>query len=205
MSAPSREYEPILGFWFGPAPGDPAAIALKQPLWWRSDPALDDELRERFLDAWTAAARGDLDAWESEPRGALALVILLDQLSRNLRRGRPEAFAQDERARAIALAVLDRGEDRELFPPERQFLYLPFEHSENLDDQRRSVELFTRLVTDAGPDWRALTEDALHWARVHLDIIQRFGRFPHRNHVLGRPPTAEEERWLRDGGPSFGQ
>jgi uncharacterized protein (DUF924 family) len=205
MSTQRREYEPILAFWFGPAPGDPAAIAREQPRWWRSDPAFDGELRDRFLDLWTAAASGGLDAWTSEPRGALALVILLDQLSRNLERGRARAFAQDRRAREVALQAIAAGDDRALLPPERQFLYLPFEHSEDLADQRRSVELFTRLVEDAGPEWRALTEDALHWARVHLEIVERFGRFPHRNHVLGRSSTADEERWLREGGPSFGQ
>jgi len=205
MSPTRRDYEPILRFWFGADPGDPASIALQQPLWWRSDPAFDSTLRDLFLDSYQAAARGDLDGWTGEPRGALALVILLDQLSRNLHRGSAEAFTHDARALAAAVAAIDAGHDRMLHPPERQFLYMPFEHAEDLALQHRSVALFSALVEDAGPAWRKLTEDALHWARLHLEIVERFGRFPHRNRLLGRRSTAEEERYLAEGGPSFGQ
>ena len=201
----SRDYESILEYWLGPAPGDPAAVAAKQPLWFASDPKVDDEIRARFLDTWQAAARGELDSWAQEPRGALALVLLLDQISRNLHRGGPEAFAQDERALAVAIATTESGADRSLRPVERYFLYMPFEHAEDLELQRRSVALFSNLVEEAGPQWRALMEDALQWARRHLDIVARFGRFPHRNRVLGRPSTPEEQRYLEEGGLSFGQ
>jgi uncharacterized protein (DUF924 family) len=200
-----RDYESILEYWLGHDPDDPAAVAVKQPLWFASDPTTDDAIRERFLERWNQAVRGDLDAWAAEPRGALALVILLDQFSRNLHRGSPQAFAEDERALAVARHQVESGADRSLRPVERYFLYLPYEHAEDLELQRRAVALFERLLQESGPDWRALMEDALHWARLHLDIIARFGRFPHRNRVLGRPSTPAERQYLEEGGLSFGQ
>ena len=205
MRPTSRDHEPILRFWFGEDAGDPEAIAGRKPLWFGSDPTVDAAIRERFYDTWSAAARGALDSWASEPRGALALVIVLDQLSRNLHRGAAAAFAQDARALAQALAVIDAGEDRGLDPPERSFLYLPLEHAEDRELQRRSVALFAALVEDAGPRWREFTEDALRWARLHQQIVERFGRFPHRNRLLDRRATADEERYLDEGGHSFGQ
>jgi uncharacterized protein (DUF924 family) len=204
MSPESRDWDSILGFWFGPDPGDPGAVKEKQPLWFTADSAVDAEIRRRFHNDWTLATRGELD-WAGEPRGALALVILLDQFSRNLERGKAAAFAHDARALAGTVAAIEAGFDRRLQPSERSFLYLPFEHAEDLSLQQRGVDLFTSLVADGGPDWRWLTEDALHWARRHLEIIERFGRFPHRNVVLGRSPTAAEERYLAEGGLHFGQ
>ena len=205
MSPTSLDWEPILRFWFGSDPADPVAVQAKHPLWFTADPALAAEIRRLFGDAWTAAARGGLDDWTAEPRGALALVILLDQFSRNLERGRPLAFANDARSLATAIALLDRGDDRRLLPAERSCIYLPFEHAEDLALQRRSVELFSGLVEDAGPTWTWLTDDALRWARMHYEIVERFGRFPHRNHVLGRVSTPEEARYLAEGGLKFGQ
>lgn len=205
MSPTSLEWEPILRFWFGSEPADPIAVKEKQPLWFTADAATDAEIRRRFAGAWSAAARGELDDWTVEPSGALAVVLLLDQFSRNLERGKAAAFAHDDRARAIATALIDAGRDRELHPPERSFLYLPFEHAEDLGVQRRGVELFSALVAQAGPRWTWLTEDALHWARLHFEIIERFGRFPHRNRVLGRPSTVDEDRYLAEGGLHFGQ
>jgi uncharacterized protein (DUF924 family) len=105
----------------------------------------------------------------------------------------------------VATAVIDAGLDRRLLPVERSFLYLPFEHAEDRASQRRSVELFEGLVRDGGPEWSWLTEDVLHWARLHQEIVERFGRFPHRNRVLGRPTTTDEERYLAEGGLHFGQ
>jgi uncharacterized protein (DUF924 family) len=204
MSPQSRPWDSILGFWFGPDPGDPVAVKNQQPLWFTADSVVDADIRRRFSKEWMAAARGEL-GWDGEPRGALALVILLDQFSRNLERGKAAAFAHDGPALAITEASIGAGFDRRLHPAERSFLYLPFEHSEDLSDQQRGVELLTALVADAGPEWTWLTEDALRWARVHREIIERFGRFPHRNHVLGRPSTAAEERFLAEGGQRFGQ
>jgi uncharacterized protein (DUF924 family) len=205
MSPSHDAWEPVLDFWFGADASDPAAVKTKQPLWFKADPAADDEIRRRFHDDWARAARGELEAWTAEPRGALATVILLDQFSRNLERGKAAAFAHDAHALAVATAVIDAGLDRRLLPVERSFLYLPFEHAEDRASQRRSVELFEGLVRDGGPEWSWLTEDVLHWARLHQEIVERFGRFPHRNRVLGRPTTTDEERYLAEGGLHFGQ
>ena len=205
MSPSNDAWERILTFWFGTDPGDPIAIKAKQPLWFAADPAIDAEIRRLFLEDWSRAARGEFAAWTSEPAGALAVVILLDQFSRNLERGKAEAFAHDDQALAVALAAIDSGLDRRLVPAQRSFLYFPFEHAEDLALQRRGVEHFAALVEDAGPEWTWLTEDTLHWARVHCEIVERFGRFPHRNRVLGRTTTADETRFLAEGGHSFGQ
>jgi uncharacterized protein (DUF924 family) len=205
MTVKSVDRDSILRWWLGDDAGDPALVKLKQPLWFAAEEPVDAEIRRRFGNAWSRAVRGELDDWSAEPRGALALVILLDQFSRNLERGRAAAFAQDERALEISIAAIDAGDDRRLHPPERSFLYLPFEHVEDAAIQRRGVELYSGLVSDAGPEWSWLTEDSLHWARLHLELIERFGRFPHRNHVLGRAPTEAEERYLAEGGLHFGQ
>jgi uncharacterized protein (DUF924 family) len=205
MTSTRFDWEPILRFWFGPDPADPAAVREKQPLWFTASDATDQEIRRLFYQPWRSAARGELDGWRDGPRGGLALVILLDQFSRNLGRGSAEAFAHDVRALAIANALIESGRDRTLTPAERSFLYLPFEHSEDIEVQRRGLEHFEALVAEGGPDWAWLTEDALHWARMHLEIIERFGRFPHRNQVLGRQPTEAEERYLAEGGLHFGQ
>jgi uncharacterized protein (DUF924 family) len=204
MSPESRDWDAILRFWFGPDPGDPIAVKEKQPLWFTVDSAVDAEIHRRFHGVWIAATRGELD-WGGQPRSALALVILLDQFSRNLERGKAAAFAHDAWALAAAVAAIEAGFDRPLCPAERSFLYVPFEHAEDLSLQRRGVDLFTVLVAEGGPEWAWLTEDALHWARMHLEIIERFGRFPHRNLVLGRPSTLAEERYLAEGGLHFGQ
>ncbi|HEX2463474.1 MAG TPA: DUF924 family protein [Thermoanaerobaculia bacterium] len=204
MSPTSSDRDSILEFWFGADPADPDAVRAKQPLWFTIDSAVDDEIRRRFGDAWAAATRGELD-WAKEARGALAIVILLDQFSRNLQRGKAAAFAHDGRALATATAAIEAGCDQNLLPPERSFLYLPFEHAEAIALQHRSVALFSTLAREGGPDWTWLTEDTLKWARLHLEIIERFGRFPHRNLVLGRAPTAAEERYLAEGGARFGQ
>jgi uncharacterized protein (DUF924 family) len=204
MSPEIRDWDSILRFWFGADPGDPVAVREKQPVWFKADPAVDAEMRRRFQGVWTAATRGELD-WAGEPRGALALVLLLDQFSRNLERGTAAAFAHDGPALAGATAAIEAGFDRRLHPAERSFLYLPFEHAEDPSLQRRGVQLFTALVVEGGPEWTWLTEEALRWARMHLEIIDRFGRFPHRNRVLGRASTAAEERYLAEGGLHFGQ
>lgn len=173
----------LLSFWFAPGMSE---------RWFAKDPAFDAELGRRFGTLAAAAARGELDRWADTARGALALVLLLDQLPRNLHRGKPAAFSQDARARAVAGAALAAGFDAELTPPERQFLYLPFEHSEDPADQDRAVELFQALGDP----------EQLHWALRHQEVIRRFGRFPHRNAILGRPSTPEEEAFL--AGPDSG-
>ncbi|HET7888729.1 MAG TPA: DUF924 family protein [Bradyrhizobium sp.] len=158
--------------------------------WYTRDDAFDASLRERFLDLWQEAVAGRLSSWEDSDDGTLALVIVLDQFPRNMFRGTAQAFASDGRAREVAARALGRGVDQRVQPPMRQFLYLPFMHSEELADQIRCVILF-----QAGDD-----RENLRYAEEHADIIRRFGRFPHRNGALGRLTTPDEQAFLDAGG-----
>jgi uncharacterized protein (DUF924 family) len=158
--------------------------------WFKKDAGFDDEIRSRFLETHEAAAAGRLADWEKTADGALALIILLDQFPRNMFRGEPRAFAGDPLARAIAAGALVRGYDAQVPDTMRGFFYLPFEHSENIADQERAVA-FYKAVGDT---------DGVKWAEIHADIIRRFGRFPHRNAVLGRATTLEEQAFLDGGG-----
>lgn len=157
--------------------------------WFKKDLAFDAEISERFLTAHDEAAAGRLSDWEKSAEGALALLILLDQFPRNMFRGNARTFATDASARTIATRAIAAGRDKDAGPM-RQFFYLPFMHSEALADQEHAVALYR----DAGDS------DGLKWANMHADIIRRFGRFPHRNAVLGRETTAEEAAFLDDGG-----
>jgi uncharacterized protein (DUF924 family) len=171
----------VLEFWFA----DPAR-------WWKKDAAFDAEVRDRFLALHDALCRGDHEDWPETARGALAYVIVLDQLSRNMFRGTARMFESDVRARAAARRAIDRGDDCHSSAEQRSFLYMPLMHSEDLADQDRSVALFA-----AGPP------DYLRYAEQHRDVIRRFGRFPHRNALLGRESTPEEQEFLRQPGSSF--
>jgi uncharacterized protein (DUF924 family) len=157
--------------------------------WFEKDIKFDNDIREHFLVLHEAAAAGKLAAWEASAEGALALLILLDQFPRNMFRGEPRAFATDPLALAIASRAILNGFDG-AFPDLRGFFYLPFEHSEDLTDQEHAIA-FYRAQNDA---------DGLKWAEIHADIIRRFGRFPHRNTVLGRRSTLEEQAFLDGGG-----
>jgi len=158
--------------------------------WYTKDSDFDAEITRRFLRTYEAAVADRLLHWEDTPAGALALVITLDQFPRNMFRGSAHIFAADALARAVADRALARGFDQRIATSERQFLYLPFEHSEDPADQERSVALF-RANSDA---------EALKWAELHADIIRRFGRFPHRNAILGRAMTPAEQAFLDSGG-----
>jgi uncharacterized protein (DUF924 family) len=158
--------------------------------WYDRDDAFDATIHTRFLPAYEAAAAGELSGWETSPEAALALVIVLDQFPRNMFRNDPRAYTADPLARAVADRALARGFDQQVDAGERLFFYLPFEHSEEAEDQARSVALHQTLG-DA---------DSLKWAQLHADIIARFGRFPHRNAVLGRATTPDEQAFLDGGG-----
>lgn len=160
--------------------------------WFVSDPAVDAACAARFGDRIAQAASGALDHWRAAPEGALALLILLDQMPRNIHRGRAEAFAHDDQALQIAAEAIDRKHDQAIDGPERLFFYTPFEHSERLADQDRGVA----LLQAAGPPFA----EGLKHARLHREVIVRFGRFPHRNQALGRRMTAEEQAYLDGGG-----
>jgi uncharacterized protein (DUF924 family) len=158
--------------------------------WFTKDSTFDDSIRERFLDTYEAAAAGKFSTWEQSAEGTLALLILLDQFPRNMFRGEARAFATDPLARAVAAGGIVRGFDAQVPADMRGFFCLPFEHSEDLVDQERGIA-FYKAIGDA---------DGLKWAEVHADIIRRFGRFPHRNAVLGRATTPEEQAFLDGGG-----
>lgn len=185
----------VLDFWFGPH-GDPGR-GLPRKTWFEKNSAFDEEIRRRFAAGVEDAASGRLESLGEFADGALTLAILLDQFPRNLFRGEPRAFAYDARALDIARLAVEKGLDQLLAPVERVFLYLPFEHSEALADQVRSVALFRSLPDVPGRD------EQLGYAVRHHDVIARFGRFPHRNGVLGRPSTPEELAFLRQPGSSF--
>ena len=173
-------------------PGDVVSFWIQAgpKAWFGKSEAFDTEIRQRFEALHHAAARGELGDWADTPEGALALLLLLDQFPRNLFRGSPHAFATDPLARRVAREAVDRGLDGQVDPELRQFFYLPFEHSEHLEDQDHGV----RLCTASGAPRLA------KWANIHRDIIARFGRFPHRNEKLGRTTTEAEQAFLDGGG-----
>jgi uncharacterized protein (DUF924 family) len=188
----------VLDFWFG-APGT-AEHGRTRELWFTKRDATDASIRDRFGSLVEAALHGELDGWAvadtNPPRGALALILVLDQFTRNVFRDTPRAFAGDPQALALAQTLADRGDDRALTPHERWFAYLPFEHAESLALQQRSVSLFEQLARDG-------LAEPLDWAIRHRDVVARFGRFPHRNAILGRASTAEEAEFLTQPGARF--
>jgi uncharacterized protein (DUF924 family) len=189
MTLPDRA-RALLGRWFGP-PDDPGREKARE-VWFKSTPEFDAALRAEFLADHEAACAGVLQSWEGSAEGALALVILLDQIPRNIFRGNPRAYTSDALARPAADRALGRGFDRAVPPVWRGFFYLPFEHSENLADQERGLALFSSLPV------RSDDSDPLRHARRHHEIVARFGRFPHRNAILGRASTPEELAFLAD-------
>ena len=180
MVEPSVTPAGILAFWRDAGP----------KRWYTPDDAFDAEVRRRFFGLWQHAAAGELSSWETSDDGALALVIVLDQFPRNMFRGDAKTYASDAQAREVAHRAIERGVDARIDPSLREFLYLPFNHSEHLSDQLRCIEL-TRAAGNA---------ENLKWAEHHADIIRRFGRFPHRNRLLGRATTPEEQAFLDEGG-----
>ncbi len=186
--------EEVVDFWFGRE--DEPGYGEFREAWFRKDPEFDQQIRDRFEDLYEAAATGELDDWKKEARSCLALVILLDQFPRNMFRGDPRSYATDRKAQETAGYAVDRALDRELPPFQRMFLYMPFMHSEDLAHQRRSVELFRALGGEG-------EEAPSYYAVRHMEIIERFGRFPHRNEILGRQTTSEEAEFLTQPGSSF--
>ena len=184
----------VLDFWFAEA---------NTARWFVADAAFDEEIRERLGDAVGAAADGQLDGWAVTPSGWLALLILLDQCPRNLYRGDPRAWAQDVKAQRVALSGIARGDDRRLPPLQRVFAYVPLEHAENMDLQQISVEQFGVLRAEAPREQRERFAEFFDYARRHREVIARFGRFPHRNAVLGRTSTPEEMVYLAQPGTGF--
>lgn len=188
MTASAQE---VLDFWFA----DETAVR-----WFVRDDELDQAVRERFADTLDAAAAGTLEHWAATPRGWLALLIVLDQFSRNIYRGNPRAFAQDTKAQRLVLDGLDRRFDEALLPLERVFAYLPLEHAEDLALQGRSVTLFRALALQSTPTSRGQYELFLDYALRHCEVVTRYGRFPSRNAALGRESTPDERAYLAETG-----
>lgn len=185
----------VLDFWFGAA-GSPDR-GRRHDVWFKKSDAFDQEVRSRFLPLYEEAARGTFGAWGDAAHPLLALIIVLDQFPRNMFRGDARAFATDAQALAAAQRMVDRGWDLRLAPIARWFAYLPYQHAEDLAMQQRALELYERVSVDPS------LADVAQWARKHHDVIARFGRFPHRNAILGRASTPEEIEFLAQPGSSF--
>jgi uncharacterized protein (DUF924 family) len=196
-------YDDLIRYWFSDSANDAVAARDRAGLWWGKSPETDREIAARFGDLAREAATGALDRWAETPTGMLALVLLLDQMPRVIHRDTPEAFAQDESARSLVSRGIANGFDRTLRPLERLFFYLPLEHSENLADQDRAVGLFRRLEQEVPASARETFRGFTDYAERHRDVIRRFGRFPHRNRILGRTSTPEELDFLKQPGSSF--
>lgn len=204
MSMAPQDYRPVLDFWFGEITGG-WAVSRPRELWFRSTAEHDREIAGRFGGTVREVAGGLWRDWMGAPDGALAAAIVLDQFPRNVFRGTAGAFAHDGTALEVALHAIGQGFDRRLEPIQRMFLYLPLEHSERAEMQELSVEKFRLLADGAPAAHREDADDSLRYAIAHRDIIARFGRFPHRNGVLGRDSTPEERAYLDGGGETFGQ
>ena len=206
-----RSAHDVLEFWFGTRPYTAAAVAQRMHFWFGTadipelQPPTDEYMRLRFAELARQAADGELASWESSPRRRLALILLFDQLPRNLHRGQAAAYAQDRRALELAIGGMQLGADAALDPVERIFFYMPLQHAESREVQEESLAAFRRLAAEAPAELGAVFAGVSRFAQLHHDIVERFGRFPHRNLPLGRESTAAERSWLDTGGATFGQ
>ena len=199
-----RPWAELIDTWFGETLDDPSAIPQRMGWWFSADEQRDSRLAARFGELVEQCAVGKYYRWLDDTEGRLALTLALDQLPRNLFRGTPRAFAYDAWTTAWCLAAAHAGQDRALKPIQRAFLYMPLQHMEDLQAQQAGVALYERLAEETSP-LEYFREGFLPYARQHSEIIARFGRFPHRNQVLGRTNTPEEDEYLAGGAPTFGQ
>jgi uncharacterized protein (DUF924 family) len=190
------QFDEVLSYWLEPRPKTPAELEAKKQFWFTGGQAVDEEIRVRFGELVSKARAGELSAWQETPRGTLALLILLDQFSRNLYRGTPEAFLHDPLCLELARVGFDSGHFDGFDPIERMFAALPFRHAEDVDAQKLAVALAVKDARSATPLLLDFLVYSVDWARKHLDVVVRFGRFPHRNKALGRPSTSDEIEYL---------
>ncbi len=195
--------EEVLEFWIGPLDESGRASEERSKLWWSSSDELDQSIRERFADLRGRAMAGALAGWASTARGRLALVIVLDQFSRNMFRGTADMFAADFEGARLTREGIDLGHDLELDGDERKFLYMPLMHSERMSEQHMGMGAFARHAELAHPEYRPVAEQTLDFGRRHFVIVERFGRYPHRNEILGRESSPEELAFLQEPGSSF--
>lgn len=193
----------ILQYWFGALRGG-WTTEDRHKLWFGGDAADDSEMRTKFGATIARAQNGKLESWRRTPEGLMAFILLLDQMTRATGRGTAAAFAGDEKALAACKTGIARGMHLQMPAAHCRFFYLPLEHSESLSDQEECVSAFSELMARF-PEREKEFAESREYARQHLEIVRRFGRFPHRNRILGRASAPEEERFLRDGGPNFGQ
>lgn len=199
-----QEYADVLNLWFGSMEQGVSSSEYRKR-WYTGGAAFDELLREQFLAEVESALAGELVEWEQSAEGVLALIILLDQLPRNLFRGDKRAFSGDNRAIQLAKQLCKSDDDRQLQYDQRVFVYMPYMHSESLEDQQECIELFKQLKQDAPKTQQDFYQSSVDYAVKHMEIVKRFGRFPHRNQVLERKTTSEEQQWLDSGGERFGQ
>ncbi len=202
MSNPSRSE--LISHWFAETLDEPATITGRMGWWFSADEKRDQIMADRFSGLVEECAAGHHYHWLDDPEGRLAMIIALDQLPRNLFRGTPRAFSNDSYTAALCLAAAHTGQDKALKPIQRAFLYMPLQHFEDLQAQEAGVQLYERLAEE-NLEWPVFAEGFTAFARLHRDIIARFGRFPHRNKILNRDSTAEEAEYLAGDAPMFGQ
>lgn len=193
----------VLDFWFGELDGDGRADEAHRKRWWKKDPDFDATIRSKFLDVYERIAGGELEDWRDTAKGALAYVIVLDQFSRNMFRDRARMYAADHLAVTATQDAVARGFDHALGPAERTFLYMPLMHAEELEAQQTCVRLFEQMHEQLEGAAAASIAGNIDYAKQHRDIVERFGRFPHRNAILDRPTTDEEAAFLTQPGSSF--
>ena len=195
----------IVAFWLGASLDGPEAALARRDWWYDGGASVDDEIRSRFGALVSRACKGALSDWQATANGALALIVLLDQFTRNIYRGTPAAYSGDRLAFEIVNRVIDRNIDQELHPVARIWLYHPFHHAEDVEEQHKGIALLNGLLQSAPGLWHPYIERSIRgWSR-HRDIVARFGRFPHRNQVLGRMSTDKERAFLAADGQTFGQ
>lgn len=198
--------EQILAFWFKEKALSAPQIDGRMDVWFGEDAVFDHEIKKEFAGDVERASKGELKHWAENPRGRLALILLLDQFRRNIYRNTAQAFAMDKLALKLCVEGAMEKKDRELAPIERVFFYMPLQHAESRKVQAKSVDIYNRLAKAVSPTYRETFETIVQFAELHRDIIERFGRFPHRNELLGRANTSEEEQYLAgDDAPDFGQ
>ena len=195
----------IISFWFREQELTAPQIDQRLDIWFGEDPAFDHEIKEEFAADVKKASEGKLDHWAHESRGRLALILLLDQFRRNIYRNSPKAFEKDRVALKLCVEGAMEKKDKGLTPIQRAFFYMPLQHAESRKVQAKSVELFSKLATAVTPTYQETFLTMAQFAELHRDIIEQFGRFPHRNKLLGRENTPEENQYLAGDSPDFGQ
>lgn len=195
----------VISFWFESKALTAPQIDGRMDVWFGENAVFDQEIEARFATVVDEASRGQLDHWAHTARGRLALIILLDQFRRNIHRGTTEAYAQDNKALKLCVEGAMEKKDKGLAPIQRVFFYMPLQHTESRKVQAKSVAIYNRLAEAVSPTYAETFMTIAHFAELHRDIVEQFGRFPHRNSVLDRPNTPEEEEYLASDGPGFGQ